>query len=197
MEKQAKHIIIYALAGILLIGIGAPIAQAAPNNRDQERQRQEASHTDKQREGRRHVEEQRRQDRRFYQPNSNVRRHEYTDDRYRSSNWRTETQYYDHKQPWNWHSSNHNGRVRINDNRWNQEFPGLHSFRWNGPGFWYRGHEYRDLVLFYNTGDSLVSVGFWVGGTFIMIRDDNRSYYNDNPFIREQRTSIFQINIHL
>jgi len=70
--------------------------------------------------------------------------------------WRESGQNFEYKQPWEWRSQNHVCRRIISDDSWDQEFPDLHSYLWNGPGFWYQGIEYKDLVLFYDDEDMLV-----------------------------------------
>ena len=290
MKRNAKNIIVYSLASMLLIGVGAPVVQAAPQNRDerqqeeqqrqkpakpaqtraeqqrpnvqrpeqprvapqrssaqsqerehaqqhirdtqtQDRERAEQQRLNTQRQERERTERQRlnnqtqereraqqqrlntqrlererteqhrlnaqRQERENRFQDNNARRHVYNNDRYRSQYWRDSDQRYEHRQPWTWNSRGHEGRRIIHDDSWNREFPGLRSYRWNGPGFWYQGIEYRDVVLFYDDGDSLVSVGFWDNGQFIMIRDDNRRYYNSNPFVIRYRDSLFNIRINL
>ena len=184
MEKCTSKIIVYSLAGILLSGIGASVVQAAPGDRDNR-------------------EPDRRQERRIdnnerdHQRNTVARRHVYNQEQYRTPHWSESGQNYEHRQPWAWASRNHAGRQRIMDGNWDREFPGLRSYRWHGPGFWYRGAEYQDLVMFYDDDDSLVSVGFWDRSQFIMIRDDDRSYFNSNPFVRRYRNSGVYLRIRL
>jgi len=298
MEKSAKKLLVYSLAGILLSGIGAPIVQAAPQGRG-DRQQQELSQTEQEKQEAKKQEQQRvvnqrqeqqrqsqqeqqrvvnqrqeqqrqsqqeqqrmvnqrqeqqraeqlrttqqrviaqrleqqradqqrleqqrvsvqrqeqqrradqlrqsqlqENDREWRNRNYNtrdygIRRHEYNNDQYRSSQWISSSDRFEHRQPWEWRSRDISGRHRITDSRWDREFPGLRSYRWQGNGFWYQGNQYRNLVLFYDGGDTLVAVGFWNNGRFIMIRDDNRSYYNNSPFVLGFGNSIFQINIRL
>ncbi len=283
MNTRAKNLIVYSLASILLIGIGSPVVQAAPQNRDerqqeehqrqrpgkpsqtraeqqrpnvqrqertnvqrqererteqqrlnmqrqereraeqqrlntqrQERERAEQQRLNTQRQERERAEQQRlntqrqereraeqhrlseqRRDRENRFRDNNMRRHIYNNERYRERHWRESDHRYEHRQPWNWYSRGHAGRRIILDDSWNREFPGLRSYRWRGPGFWYQGVEYQDVVLFYDDDDSLVSVGFWDDGQFIMIRDDNRRYYNSNPFVIRYRDSFLNIRITL
>ena len=290
MNKSAKNLIVYSLASILLIGVGAPVVQAAPQTREdqkqeeqrrqrpakpdqtrvapqrpivqkpeqprvdpqrstvqrQERERTEQHRLNTQRQERERAEQHRlseqRRDRERAEQNrintqrqereraeqhrlseqrrdreraeqhrlneqrrdrenrfrdNNVRRHIYNNDRYRAQHWRESVLRYEHRQPWTWYSRGHANRRIILDDSWNREFPGLRSYRWRGPGFWYQGDEYQDVVLFYDDDDSLVSVGFWDNGQFIMIRDDNRRYYNSNPFVIRYRDSFLNIRINL
>ncbi len=148
MGKGATRIIVYSLAGILLSGIGAPIVQAAPQNRH-DRQQQEQQRQGPQRPNPPRENSRERQDRNNHYRNNDGRRHVYNNERYRASHWRESSHIYERRQPWFWHSRDHVGRNRIIDARWDREFPGLRSYRWHGPGFWYRDIEYRDLVLFY------------------------------------------------
>jgi len=127
------------------------------------------------------------------QRNEDVRRRIYNNDYYRAPHWRHSIQNYEYRRPWEWYSRNHSGRRLITDARWNREFPGLRSYRWFGNGFWYRGTEYRELILFYDDGDLLVAIGFWDRGQFIMIRDDDRFYQNTNPFVLGFINSAFFI----
>ena len=260
MNKSAKNLIVYSLASILIIGVGAPVVQAAPHTREdqkqeeqrrqrpakpdqtrvapqrpivqkpeqprvdpqrstvqrqererteqhrlntqrQERERAEQHRLSEQRRDRERAEQHRlneqRRDRENRFRDNNVRRHIYNNDRYRAQHWRESVLRYEHRQPWTWYSRGHANRRIILDDSWNREFPGLRSYRWRGPGFWYQGVEYQDVVLFYDDDDSLVSVGFWDNGQFIMIRDDNRRYYNSNPFVIRYRDSFLNIRINL
>lgn len=260
MEKNAKKFIVFSLASILLSGVGAPIVQAAPQNRNDrqhqeqrqeterekeqqraDRQRAESQRQEKQRNDQHRVnaqrqEEQRRaeqnrihaqrqeEQRRLYvhrdndrewqhrddhrrdddrrwdedrRRNFEARRHIYNNERYRSQYWENTHEYVEYRQPWKWYSTNHANRLRITDARWNREFPDLRSYVWRGSGFWYRGNEYRDVILFCDEADSLVAIGFWHGGRFIMIRHDDRSYYNHNPYVLRSRDTIININIRL
>ena len=290
MKRNAKNIIVYSLASMLLIGVSAPVVQAAPQNRDerqqeeqqrqkpakpaqtrveqqrpnvqrpeqprvapqrsseqsqererarqhilntqtqdreraeqqrlktqtqereraqqqrlntqrQERERTEQYRLNTQRQERERAEQYRlntqRRDRDDRFRDNHVQRNIYNNDRYRSQYWRDSDQRYEHRQPWTWNSRGHEGRRIILDDSWNREFPGLRSYRWNGPGFWYEGIEYRDVVMFYDDGDQLVSVGFWHNGQFVMIRDNNRRYYNSNPFVLRYRDSFLNIRINL
>ncbi len=294
MENNAKKIIVFSLASILLSGVGAPIVQAAPQNRndrqqheqqlEQERdkekekqrsdsQRQEKQRNDQQRVNAQRQEEQRRteqnrvsaqrqeeqrrteqnrisaqrqeeqrreeqrrlyaqrqeeqrreEQRRLYAHRDNdrgwqnrddhrrdddrrwdddrrrnyeARRHIYNNERYRSPYWGNTYKYVEYRQPWKWYSTNHSNRRLITDGRWNQEFPDLRSYSWHGSGFWYQGNQYRDLILFCDEADSLVAIGFWHGGRFVMIRHDDRSYYNHSPYVLRSRDAFININIRL
>jgi len=272
MEKRARIILVYALTGIMSIGIWAPIAQAASYNRQrddqqreerqqrpnvqrqqqqqrqytqqqqqqrqytqqqrqvyqreeqqrqytqqQQQQRQYTQQQQQQRQGYQRAEQQRQytqqqQQQQLYNQRHNdrewqnrynpqrshvIRRQIYSHDRYHSHYWRPATHIYEYKRPWSWYSRNHFGRRLINDLYWNREFPGLRSYYWRGSGFWYRGMEYTNLVLFYDDGDSLVAIGFWDRGQFIMIRDDDSIFYNNSPFVLGYHRSILQLNIRL
>lgn len=107
---------------------------------------------------------------------------------YRSNNW--------HKTrhsalPFTWHQ--HRDRIyrpgyiveRIYDYGWTSRFPGLHPYRWharNGVGFWYQGRHITDAVMFYDSYDQLVGIGFMHNGTFLFIRDDNHGFENRDSF---------------
>ena len=43
MNKSAKNLIVYSLASILLIGVGAPVVQAAPQTREDQKQEEQRS----------------------------------------------------------------------------------------------------------------------------------------------------------
>ncbi len=89
--------------------------------------------------------------------------------------------------PFKWHERrNERFHDRIRDREWEQRFPGLRSYRWHsqpGHDFWYRGHRITNAVLFYDSRDELVSVGFMYNGTFIFIRDDGGYRNRDSFFI--------------
>lgn len=91
----------------------------------------------------------------------------------------------------NWHERHdrydpHYYRMeRIHDWEWGERFPGLRAYRWidrRGGGFWYHGHRVTNAVFFYDRDDELVSIGFMHNGSFIFIRDDERSYENHDSF---------------
>lgn len=95
--------------------------------------------------------------------------------------------------PFRWyerHRERFDDNERIYDREWDRRFPGLRSYAWHAkPGheFWYRGHKVANAVLFYDSDDELVSVGFMNNGAFIFIRDDGGYRNHDSFFISWSR----------
>ena len=181
MRKSLKII----SAVLLLVFLMSGAAMAAPRHRD-----------------RRHNPPP-RQERRVSHPSHHGRqydpppRYEFRDHRYHGEYWRRPVHHYAHRKPWYWHSRRYHGTTIIVDVDWNQCFPGLRSYRWHGRGFFYRGIEYVDAVLFYDNYDALVSVGFWRNGRFVMIRDDDSVHYSDNRTLIEYFDRHFGIRLRL
>lgn len=140
-----------------------------------------------------------RDDRSYYKKDyrykKDFRPHRYDQPQYYKKDWREINKKHHYRMPWDWHSRAIKGRKLIHDRRWHDRFPGLRSYAWNGPGFWYRGMEYRNLVLFYDDDEILVSIGFWRNGRFIMIRDNDRYYWNQERFIIEFEDERFRFRI--
>ncbi|XEQ95094.1 hypothetical protein SCACP_39970 [Sporomusa carbonis] len=119
------------------------------------------------------------------------RHHDWSQWQYQDSNWHQAHFMSERSLPFKWHE--HPDRFlaykykmeRIHDRELSQRFPGLHAYKWQdkqGKGFFYNGHRIKDAILFYNDSDELVSVGFMRNGTFVFIRDDDRSYENRDAF---------------
>ncbi|MDP4127337.1 MAG: hypothetical protein Q8912_10370 [Bacillota bacterium] len=118
----------------------------------------------------------------------------------RSANEPTYHNKYEHDQeegrnylPFNWHerrenfTPDHHRMERIDDNQFNDKFPGRHAYKWhdnNGEGFMYHGHRVTDAVFFYNDSDELVSIGFVYKGVFVKINaDSGEERSNDSFFV--------------
>lgn len=118
------------------------------------------------------------------------RHHDWSHPTYRHNHWRP-IPYPTHRNfPFRWHdrighySSNYHVE-QIHDRGWHGRFPGLRLFRWadrNGEGFWYRDHQIREAVMFYNDSEELVSIGFFHNGVFVMLRDDDQGYETHDSF---------------
>jgi len=185
-----------------------------PDQQRQDQQRQDQQRQDRQRpDQQRQVQQrqdQQRQDQQFQQQQQyrdqqrqqqrDQRRHDWSQDAYRNDNWHGTSRQYNESSPFKWHESRSsmNERFssdyrmdRIDDDAWNNRFPGLHSYRWhdsdryNQGDFWYRGVRVRDAVLFYDDSDELVGTGFMFNNEFVFIRDDQEVYQrNDSLLLR-------------
>ncbi len=116
------------------------------------------------------------------------RHHDWSDSKFNNGRWHQSQSAYQ-KLPFKWHErrdrfSHSNYRMeRIYDRRMSDRFPGLRAYKWHDErGFWYNGKRVRNAVMFYNNSDELVSVGFMRNGTFICMRDDERSYESNDDF---------------
>jgi hypothetical protein len=94
---------------------------------------------------------------------------------------------YERGLPFAWHDRfvtvrEHHRLVRVHDHEWNRRFPGLHAYKWSGPGFWHEGRYVTDAVLFFDSNDELVSIGYMADGVFIHFREDHRTYENHDSF---------------
>lgn len=109
-------------------------------------------------------------------------------DWYQDSHWRSRPVHREYRSPYQWrsHRPSHHGRLII-DVHWNQRFPRYRSYWHEGPGFWYRGTEYRRVVLFYDEGDRLASFGFWRNERFVVIRHDDSRYDTQDHFFNQYR----------
>lgn len=184
-----------------------------PDQQRQDQQRQDQQRQDQQQQDRQHQQQQQdqqRQDQQFQQQQQHrdqqrqqqrdQRRHDWSQDAYRNDNWHGTSRQYNESSPFKWHESRSsmNDRFssdyrmdRIDDDAWNNRFPGLHSYRWhdsdryNQGDFWYRGVRVRDAVLFYDDSDELVGTGFMFNNEFVFIRDDQEVYQrNDSLLLR-------------
>lgn len=189
-----------------------------PDQQRQDQQRQDQQHQDQQRDQQRQdqqrrdqqQQDQQRQDQQFQQQQQqrdqqrqqqrDQRRHDWSQDAYRNDNWHGTSRQYNESSPFRWHESRSsmNDRFssdyrmdRIDDDAWNNRFPGLHSYRWHDNDrysqgdFWYRGVRVRDAVLFYDDSDELVGTGFMFDNEFVFIRDDQEVYQrNDSLLLR-------------
>jgi len=84
--------------------------------------------------------------------------------------WRQKFEKSRHSQEW------------IRDQEWNQHFPGLRSYRWQGNGFYYQGEYIDNGVFFYNPQNQLVGVGFVQNNTFVIIKENGEVSDNDDHF---------------
>lgn len=83
-----------------------------------------------------------------------------------------------------WRSSQYS-LERIHDRQLEYRLPGLIAYKWHdnhGEGFWYKGRYVKDAVLLFNSSDELVAVGLKHDNTFILIRDDWRSFESRDSF---------------
>jgi hypothetical protein len=177
--------------------------QQDQQHRDQQRQQQQQDqqHQDQQRQDQQqqHWDQQRQQDQ---------RRHDWSQDAYRNDNWHGTSRQYNESSPFRWHESRSSMNVRfssgyrmdrIDDDAWNNRFPGLHSYRWhdsdryNQGTFWYQGVRVRDAVLFYDDDDELVGTGFMFDNEFVFIRDDQQVYQRNDSLL----LSIFSVLLKL
>lgn len=108
---------------------------------------------------------------------------------YRQKNWHDAKYVSIPKFKWNDHrnrfSSSRYQMREIYARNWNDRFPGLRSYKWHdnrGEGFWYRGRRITDAVLFFNSSNRMVGVGFMHNGSFIFIREDHRAFSNHDSF---------------
>lgn len=142
-----------------------------------------------------------------WQPNHRQHdgRHKWSHPVYNHKKWhRSDYRYYG-TMPYKWnqrfnHHSPHYQIERIHVREWNDRFPGLHLYKWmdrRGEGFWYRNHRIVDAILFYNDSDELVSIGFVHDGIFVMIRDDDECYENDESFFLSWWNRNVKISIRL
>jgi len=183
--------------------------QQRQDQQRQDQQRQDQQRQDQQRRDQQQQDQQ-RQDQQFQQQQQyrdqqrqqqrDQRRHDWSQDAYRNDNWHGTSRQYNESSPFKWHESRSsmNDRFssdyrmdRIDDDAWNNRFPGLHSYRWhdsdryNQGDFWYRGVRVRDAVLFYDDSDELVGTGFMFDNEFVFIRDDQEVYQrNDSLLLR-------------
>ena len=107
--------------------------------------------------------------------------------------WKHKKMHNDYKKPFEWRSKRHlHGDLRlIEDRRWNQHFVQRKTYWRHGPGFFYRGREYQNVVLFYDDNDVLVSFGFWRHGRFIRVHDNHDRYETrDRFFVSYQDENI-------
>lgn len=108
------------------------------------------------------------------------------------SRWNSRPVHREYRSSYHWHSHrrHHHGHLIV-DVRWNRYFPNYRSYWYEGPGFFYRGIEYRKVVMFYDKFDQLVAFGFWRNGRFVVIRsDDSRFVTQDRFFIDYQDENI-------
>ncbi|MDR3565474.1 MAG: hypothetical protein P4N59_29120 [Negativicutes bacterium] len=89
--------------------------------------------------------------------------------------------------PFNWHERydslrGHHRLERVEGREWENRFPGLRAYRWNGQSFWHHGHPVSDAVLFFDENDELVSIGYMSDGVFIYFRDDHEAFENHDSF---------------
>lgn len=115
------------------------------------------------------------------------RHHDWSDSKFNNGRWHQSQSY--QKLPFKWHErrdrfSHSNYKMeRIYDRRMSDRFPGLRAYKWHDErGFWYNGKRVKNAVMFYDNSDELVSVGFMRNGTFVCIRDDERSYESKDDF---------------
>lgn len=129
-----------------------------------------------------------KQDHPSFQNEKHDKREKWDHPSYRGEKWRA-VRY--EKLPFVWHEHRNyiyrpGHRVeRIQDYGWSVRFPGLVAYKWHdtrGEGFWYQGRRISDAVMFYNSSDELVSVGFMHNGAFLFIRDDDSGYENHDSF---------------
>lgn len=114
-------------------------------------------------------------------------RHDWSHPAYRHHYWRHQGH---GPLPFHWYQHRsyflpHHYRMEfIDDWEWQERFPGLRAYKWRdfGPGFCYRGERIKDVVLYYNDADELVSCGFMHNGLFVFIRDDDHGYESDDAF---------------
>jgi len=89
--------------------------------------------------------------------------------------------------PFKWHErfdavENHRQFEPIRDREWERRFPGLHAYRWHGPGFWHHGHYVDDAVVFFDDNNELVSIGYMADGVFIHFREDHDVFESHDSF---------------
>lgn len=117
------------------------------------------------------------------------RHHDWSKSHFNNGRWHQSQSEHSQKLPFKWHErrdrisySNHR-MERIYDHRLSERFPGLYAYKWQDErGFWYNGKRVKNAVLFYDDSDELVSVGFMRNGSFVFIRDDERSYETKDDF---------------
>jgi len=116
--------------------------------------------------------------------------HNWSHPTYRHKIWQRTDHRTRGEMPFKWHQkfdhySPHYHMEPIYGHEWNDRFPGLHLFRWQdrrGEGFWYRNQRIVDAMMFYDDSDELVSIGFVHDGIFVMLRDDEECYENNESF---------------
>ena len=93
--------------------------------------------------------------------------------------------------PWQWkerrdHFAAADHRLKpIHDKEFNNRFHGLTAYRWqnqHNKGFWYKGHYIKDAVLFFNSSDELVRIGYMHGGVFTVIHADHSRHDHRDPY---------------
>ena len=181
-----------------------PDQQRQREQQDQQRQDQQRQHEQQDQQYQDQQRQHEQQDRQYQdqqrQQQRDQRRHDWSQDAYRNNNWHGTSRQYNESSPFKWHESRSamNERFssdyrmdRIDDDAWNNRFPGLHSYRWHDSDrysqgdFWYRGVRVRDAVLFYDDSDELVGTGFMFDNEFVFIRDDQEVYQrNDSLLLR-------------
>jgi hypothetical protein len=170
------------------------LRQDQQQRQDQQRQdyeRQEQQRQEYQRQEQQRQEYQRREQQRpeylrpDYPRQDNPRHHDWSHAAYNDRNfWYRSDIRANEALPFNWreHHDRYPGE-RIEDAEWNNRFPGLHSYKWRGDSFWYRGRNIRNCILFYDDSDELVGIGFMEDGAFVFLRDDYERYDNHDSFI--------------
>lgn len=186
----------------------------SPQDQQRQQQQQDQQHRDQQRQqqqqDQQHQDQQRQQQQQHWdqQRQQDQRRHDWSQDAYRNDNWHGTSRQYNESSPFRWHESRSSMNVRfssgyrmdrIDDDAWNNRFPGLHSYRWhdsdryNQGTFWYQGVRVRDAVLFYDDDDELVGTGFMFDNEFVFIRDDQQVYQRNDSLL----LSIFSVLLKL
>lgn len=93
--------------------------------------------------------------------------------------------------PWQWNerrdrvAAKDHRMERIHDREFNHRFHGLTAYRWQNhhhKGFWYKGHYIKDAVLFFNSSDELVRIGYMHDGVFIVIHADHSRHDHRDPY---------------
>lgn len=121
---------------------------------------------------------------------------------HRAPYWRSRPVHREYRSVYQWHSPrishrhSHPGRLII-DAHWNQRFPGYRSYWYEGPGFFYRGAEYRKVVLFYDSFDRLEAFGFWRNGRFVVIRSDESRYVSDDRYFIDYKENDVRIRVRI